>query len=58
MEKTTSTQAEVRVKILDTLYNELPRPPFTEEETEQLANEVFDYVFARTTSGIGFDASV
>lgn len=56
-EKTTSTQAEVRIKILDTLYTELPRPPFTEEETEQLANEVFDYVYARTTSGHGLDAS-
>ena len=32
-----ATQAEVKVLILDDLWKGLPRPPFTEEETEELA---------------------
>lgn len=55
--ETTGTQAEVKVLILDTLYNELPRPPFTEEETDQLAAELFDYVYARSRGGYGFEAT-
>src|SRR5437773_1938495 len=35
--KNTRTQAEVRVFILDGLWDSLPRPPFTEEETKALA---------------------
>src|SRR5204863_9452513 len=30
----TSTQAEVKVFILDSLWQSLPRPPFTEDDTE------------------------
>lgn len=46
-----ATQAEVRVFILDNLYASLPRPPFTEEETEEIASRVYDYVWQRTASG-------
>ena len=42
-----TTQADVKVFILDTLWNDLPRPPFTEDETEALASRVFDYVLQR-----------
>ena len=35
--KNTSTQAEVKIVILDRLYQTLPRPPFTEPETEDIA---------------------
>jgi type I restriction enzyme R subunit len=41
----TSTQAEVKVFILDTLWRELPRPPFTEEDTEAAASRVYDFVW-------------
>jgi type I restriction enzyme R subunit len=45
-----STQAEVRVFILDRLYEALPRPPFTEPETEQIATRVYDYVWQRSSA--------
>jgi type I restriction enzyme, R subunit len=47
----TSTQAEVKVFILDNLWQSLPRPPFTVEETEVLAGRVYDYVWQRSASG-------
>lgn len=47
----TTTQAEVRVFILDRLYESLPRPPFTEAETEIIASRVYDYVWQRSASG-------
>ena len=47
----TATQAEVRVFILDTLWQELPRPPFTDDEpTQSLA-------VCMTTSGNGAQAT-
>ena len=49
--KNTSTQAEVKVFILDNLWQSLPRPPFTDQETEALANRVYDYVWQRSASG-------
>jgi type I restriction enzyme R subunit len=49
--KNTSTQAEVKVFILDNLWQSLPRPPFTDQETEVLASRVYDYVWQRSASG-------
>jgi len=46
-----TTQAEVKVFILDRLYESLPRPPFTEAETEDIASRVYDYVWQRSASG-------
>ncbi len=46
-----TTQAEVRVFILDRLYESLPRPPFTEDETADIASRVYDYVWQRSASG-------
>ena len=46
----TSTQAEVRVFILDTLWQALPRPPFTDDEAEAVASRVYDYVWQRSAS--------
>jgi type I restriction enzyme R subunit len=45
-----ATQAEVRVFILDQLYGSLPRPPFTEDETESIATRVYDYVWQRSAA--------
>ena len=39
-----TTQAEVKIFILDRLYESLPQPPFTEAETEDIASRVYDYV--------------
>jgi type I restriction enzyme R subunit len=46
-----TTQAEVRVFILDRLFESLPRPPFTDTETEDIAARVYDYVWERSASG-------
>ncbi len=49
----TATQAEVRVFILDKLWNSLPRPPFTEAETEEAATRVYEYVWQQSAAGHG-----
>ncbi len=46
-----TTQAEVKIFILDRLYESLPRPPFTEDETADIASRVYDYVWQRSASG-------
>ena len=53
----TTTQAEVRVFILDNLWRSLPRPPFTDEETEKVAEQVYDYVWQRSSRGHDFMAA-
>jgi len=50
------TQAEVKVLVLDTLWQSLPRPPFTEQDAEQLADRVYDYVWQRSSSGPSWGA--
>jgi len=47
----TSTQAEVRVLILDTLWQSLPRPSFSDDETLGLAERIYEYVWQRSASG-------
>jgi type I restriction enzyme R subunit len=47
----TATQAEVKIFILDNLWEALPRPPFGEDETEEIANRVYEYVWQRSASG-------
>jgi type I restriction enzyme R subunit len=49
--KKATTQAEVKVFILDDLYKSLPHPPFTDAETEEIAAHVYDYVWQRSASG-------
>lgn len=48
------TQADVEVFILDQLYAMLPRPPFTEEDTREVASRVYEYVWQRSASGFPF----
>jgi type I restriction enzyme R subunit len=47
----TTTQAEVKVFILDNLWRALPRPPFTDEETGAVADRVYDFVWQQSASG-------
>jgi type I restriction enzyme, R subunit len=47
----TATQAEVQVFILDNLWQSLPWPPFSDEETEAVASRVYEYVWQRSASG-------
>lgn len=46
-----TTQAEVKVFILDRLYDSLPRPPFTDAETDCIAERVYDYIWQRNAMG-------
>ncbi len=48
----TSTQAEVKVFILDKLWAALPRPPFTDDEAEELSDRIYDFVWQRSASGL------
>jgi type I restriction enzyme, R subunit len=49
--ETEQTQAEVRVFILDRLTEALPQPPYTVEETQRVAEEVYNYVWQRSAGG-------
>ena len=55
--QSTTTQAEVKVFILDQLWQSLPRLPFTEQEAEEVATRVYDYVWQRSASGTGLLAA-
>lgn len=46
--KNTTTQADVKVLILDTLYASLPRPPFSDEEAEALAERLYGFVWQQS----------
>lgn len=45
------TMAEVQASILDWLFETLPRPPYTETDTESLANRVYGYVWQQSEAG-------
>jgi type I restriction enzyme, R subunit len=49
--RNTSTQAEVKVFILDELCRSLPRPPFTDVEAEALAERVYGFVWQQAAAG-------
>ncbi len=48
--KHVATQAEVNIRIVDTLWTELPMPPFTQEETDEFARRIYGDIWARTTA--------
>jgi type I restriction enzyme R subunit len=50
-----NTQAEVRVFILDRLFEALPNPPYTSEETQRVAEEVYTYIWQRSAGGHPFE---
>lgn len=49
--KNVATQADVKILVLDTLYRSLPRPPFTEAETEALADRLYGFIWQRSEAG-------
>ncbi len=49
--KNATTQADVKIFILDNLYASLPRPPFTDAETEALAQRLYGFVWQQSESG-------
>ncbi|MBL7038658.1 MAG: DUF3387 domain-containing protein [Pirellulaceae bacterium] len=45
------TQAEVKVFILDSLWQNLPRPPYSDQDCEVLAERVYDHVWSQCVAG-------
>jgi type I restriction enzyme R subunit len=45
------TQADVKVLILDTIWQSLPRPPYSEQDVELLAERVYDHVWGQWSGG-------
>ncbi len=45
------TQAEVETFILDSVYRDLPTPPYTPEQKEEAAARIFDHVWRESASG-------
>ena len=45
------TKAEVRVFILDQIHMKLPTPPFSPDDIETVAGEVYDHVWQRAVRG-------
>jgi type I restriction enzyme R subunit len=48
--KNTSTSAEIRIFILDSLWESLPRPAFTDDDATSLSDRVYDFVWQRTSN--------
>ncbi|HXH91763.1 MAG TPA: type I restriction endonuclease subunit R [Thermoanaerobaculia bacterium] len=44
-----STQAEVQTSILDELYETLPRPPFEEDEINDISERVYQFVWKKSS---------
>jgi type I restriction enzyme R subunit len=49
--KNSQTQAKVRMFILDRVYESLPRPPYSEEDVELLAEKLYDHIWGQSVSG-------
>jgi len=45
------TQAEVEVSILDHVFDELPTPPFTEDEKQVVAKRVYQHIWQQSAGG-------
>jgi type I restriction enzyme R subunit len=46
------TQAEVEVFILDHVFQQLPTPPFTPEEKQEVSRRVYQHVWQQSVSGM------
>jgi type I restriction enzyme R subunit len=51
------TQAEVEIFILDQLYEMLPSPPYTENDKQAAAKEVYSFIWNTSTSSVYLGAS-
>ena len=45
------TQADVKVLVLNQLFGILPTPPFTPEEKEQVASQVYRHIWQQSAAG-------
>jgi type I restriction enzyme, R subunit len=46
-----ATQSEVKVFILDKLYETMPQPPFTEDDIEQASDKIYNFIWAKSAGG-------
>jgi type I restriction enzyme, R subunit len=46
------TRAEVETLIRDSLWLELPTPPFNDDEKQTMANRIYHHVWQQSTSGV------
>lgn len=53
---TETTRAEVETHILDHIHLTLPSPPFSEDDKTTAAQELYDYFFQRSQTGVLFEA--
>jgi type I restriction enzyme, R subunit len=45
------TQAEVKVFILDRLFETLPNPPYSTDETQAAADRIYEYIWQHSANG-------
>lgn len=56
--RTAQTPAEVRASLLDWLYESLPRPPFTDDETGVIADRLYQHVWQQSESAARYPAGI
>ncbi len=49
------TRADVETFVIDHVMMNLPRPPYTEEEAQELAGRIYHFVFQQALSGVGYN---
>jgi len=49
--KNSTTQADVKMFILDNLWEFLPRPPYSDDDAISLAERVYDYIWGQSAAG-------
>lgn len=45
------TCAEVEVTILDRVFEVIPMPPYTEDDAQRFATEIYNYIWQRSAVG-------
>ncbi len=46
-----ATRAEIEVEILDQIFNVIPIPPYTEDDAQKYADQIYQYIWERSESG-------
>lgn len=54
LDKKSPDPGGIKVFNIDRLWRNLPRPPFTEEDAELLADRVYEYMWQQSVSGGSF----
>jgi type I restriction enzyme R subunit len=49
------TRADVETFVIDHVVMNLPQPPYTEEEAQELAGRLYNFVFQQALAGAGYN---